>query len=100
MRLKRMTMASALAISFTVLGLGVNGQAAAEDFDVTAVTCDDVLSISEEEAAFVMLIAYGFVAGENGDDEQSSAKIESAITSALARCEATPDVAVVSTFSS
>lgn len=80
----------------------LGGVAVAQDatFDVKAVSCDDVLAISEEEAAFVVLITYGYLAGKNGEDEQTAAKIEETVTSALAKCDADPEMSLVSALSS
>ena len=90
----------ALFAAALMLSIGAVTQASAEDFDVTAITCDDVLAVSDEEAAYVMLITYGYLAGQNGEDEQSPARIESTIKSALAKCDANPELSVVSAMAS
>lgn len=64
-------------------------------FDIQKVLCAEVNEISEEEAAYTMVFAYGYLAGKKSADEQAPTEIERRVTAAQASCEATPDQSVL-----
>lgn len=68
------------------------GSAAAPGpFKVSELTCWDVTTIEEQEAAYAMVLLYGYLAGKSGDDVMTGDDIEKAISNTVSACEKLPD---------
>lgn len=95
MQLIKMTFLGALIASF-----GLIGQAALADshktpadtsFDLEEITCWEVVTLPEAEAAYSMLLLYGYSAGKNGQSTLVGDDIGSVLAKTGTFCEENPD---------
>lgn len=89
MHLKALALATAFVLPATFVG--AQEQPSTESFDLSSLTCWDVTTLPEDEAAFVMALMIGYLQGEAGNASTSPAKIVSQVEALDAKCVDTPD---------
>ena len=85
--------ALALATAFILPGFiaAAQDQPSTETFDLARLSCWEVISLPEDEAAFVMALMIGYLQGQAGEATTSPAKIVSQVEALDTKCADTPD---------
>lgn len=84
--------------AFTALALLLSTTAShAEDerFDISTMSCWDLGLLEEQEAAYSMLLLYGYHAGTRNQNMISGSAIQQALEQVSERCQAEPDTRVI-----
>ncbi len=71
-----------------------------EQSNLETVTCWEVLTLSEEDSNFAMVLLYGYHAGKNNQPVQPGEKIARIILDAVKICDKNPDMTVLETIQS
>ncbi len=92
--------ALALATAFILPGLiaEAQDQPSTETFDLASLSCWEVISLPEDEAAFVMALMIGYLQGQENDAATSPAKIVAQVEALDAKCADTPDEPALNTL--
>lgn len=101
MNIRKLSPMSAVLASFGLIGsvaLADHHEAGNEEFDLTGITCWEVLTLEEEEAAYALLLLYGYSAGQSGQSAQTGRMIENAIAASGEICGGNPDMPALETF--
>jgi len=67
-------------------------------FNVEKLTCWDLGTIAEEDAAYAATLLYGYSQGKQGDATQTPSKIENALSELSQKCAGNPDKLILDTF--
>ncbi len=96
--MKLKTLALAAAFTLPSLPLAAQEQPSTEAFDLSALTCWEVISLPEDEAAFVMALMIGYLQGQADEASTSPAKIVSQVEALDTKCADTPDAPALDTL--
>ena len=67
------------------------GQPSAEPFDLSKLSCWEVMSLSEDDSSFVIGLMIGYLQGSAGDPSLSPATIIAKVEGLDTKCIETPD---------
>ena len=84
---------AALALSF--VGFAEEHAQNEDTFDLRTISCEELTAMPEEDQGYVLVLIFGYAAGDNKKPIQSSASIEEEITAAHHQCANAPDVTVL-----
>lgn len=79
-----------IASSFLLANSAV-AQDSSEVFDLSQITCWDVMTLDDNDRMYALAILFGYVAGLNGKSQQSGDMIERALTQTGEVCGNNPD---------
>lgn len=96
MHLKAIALAAAIALPATLVG--AQEQPSTEAFDLTSLTCWEVTSLPEDQAAFVMALMIGYLQGQADQSATTPASIVGQIETLDAKCVDTPDEPAINTL--
>ena len=82
-----------LALSF--VGFAEEHGQSEETVDLREISCQELTTMPEEDQGYVLVLIFGYAAGENKKPIQSSASIESQITAAHHQCASSPDITIL-----
>ena len=71
------------------------GLESAEKVDFATLRCWDVVTLSEDDRAFAMVLLYGYARGEMGDGNASPRDVQTAVVNTMMECVDTPDATVL-----
>lgn len=86
---------SAMVGSLTFGAIAQDGEASAEEFDIAAITCWDVMTLEESERTSALLLIYGYSAGSNKTTVMSGATIETDLSNVMNFCADNPDTSAL-----
>ncbi len=71
------------------------GLSSAQQVDLKALTCWDVVTLAEDDRAFAMTLLYGYVLGQTTKSTITPQNIQIAIVSTMTKCADNPDSKVL-----
>ena len=98
MTLHKTVVAGFLSAMVGSLALGATaqeGEVSAEEFDIAAITCWDVMTLEEGERTSALLLIYGYNAGSNKTTVMSGASIEADLSRVMNFCADNPDTSAL-----
>ena len=69
-----------------------------EEFEIDALTCWEVMTLPEDESAYVLMLLYGYSAGKQNQSTQSGELIANTIAAAGEFCGENPDMSAIQAF--
>lgn len=96
MHLKALALATVLTLPISLAA--AQEQPSTEAFDLTSVTCWEVITLPEDEAAFVMALMIGYLQGQASQASTTPAKIVAQIEALDAKCVDAPDEPAINTL--
>lgn len=66
-----------------------------ETFDVRAVTCEELTTMSEEQQGYVVVLIFGYQIGVSKKPVQTAASIDNQIKTAYQTCGAQPEMTIL-----
>nr|WP_298895674.1 HdeA/HdeB family chaperone [uncultured Altererythrobacter sp.] len=67
------------------------GLESGEPFDLSAISCWDIVTLSEDDRAFAMVLLFGYAQGEAGQSVVSPQEIQVAVVNTMMECVDKPD---------
>lgn len=86
---------SGLAFSTNIFAEDVIANA---ESNLEKVTCWEISTLPEEDAAYALVLLYGYKAGKSNQPIQAANKISASIVSAGEICDKNPDLLVIDAF--
>lgn len=71
--------------------LGDFGLESTEKLDLTTLRCWDVVTLSEDDRAFALVLLYGFARGQSSESEMSARDVQVAVVNTMTECVDKPD---------
>ena len=93
-------MNTTLKIAVAALTLGVAAPAAAQQIDISTITCGDTAAMSTDELMLIVAFIDGFTGGEAGDPVLDVERLNSDLTAVGAACEADPAMTLMDAMQS
>jgi hypothetical protein len=72
--------------------------AASQAFDITEVTCWELMTLPEDDAGHAFTLFYGYAAGANGQPLQKSEIVEKVIVATIDTCAENPSTPALQVF--
>lgn len=97
MKLQKLFIVSAIFSGF-IFSTNVFAEDAKFESNLEKVTCWEISTLSEEDAAYALVLLYGYKAGKSNQPIQVASKMSESIVNAGEACDKNPDLLVINAF--
>ena len=82
-------------LALSLVGLADEHVQSTNTFDLREISCEELTAMPEEDQGYVLVLIFGYAAGDNKKPLHSPASIDEQITAAHNQCANAPDVTVL-----